>query len=434
MTTKGRTDFYRPPSKAEQEFMYSGKSPGMTFEAFDECVVSWARNKYGERFGKALWRNELLDLDKLDLDDDLDFFRFEEYCNWVYEAVLIDSPKWADSIVGTAKFRTMKFQIEMKGKFRERMFCFIERIVFGEARRQLQKKGAKGMHEMRHNFFVRFGAGQPEALTEREEKYRLGMPNSSGEAFPPLVNMEDKLDELEAEREWLLDMCPKDKVSSYEEGKETFLVRLIIRFLPKEYDAAVKEVRSLVRFRKAGEAGTMSSISNKEDVSRRNYSEDWLPPYDELRTELVGTWKQYEKRRKEQGKHPRAGVPAMPILDGHAQPGPDQKRCYGCGSLGHIRGDPKCTAGSKAVWKGAPEGFKRRKERAALPRGILERERVELTHPSCHATIGGVEMVFVSTRMRVGTAMRVLKGVVRKVQLWRYPIKESNWIRLKNPH
>ena len=112
----------------------------------------------------------------------------------------------------------------------------------------------------------------------------------------------------------------------------------------------------------------MSKISNLEDIiSRINYSEDWLPPYDELRTELISTWKLYEKRRKELGKHPRAGVPAMPILDGHAQPGPDQKRCYGCGGLGHIRGDPKCLAGKKAVRKGAPEGFKRRRESGAKP-------------------------------------------------------------------
>ncbi len=143
MSTKGRNDFYRPPSKTEQEFMYSGKSPGMTFEAFDECVVSWARNKYGEWFGKALWRNELLDPNKLELQDDLDTFKFEEYCNQVYEAILIDSPKWAESVVGTQKFKTLKFQVEMKSKFRERMFSFIERIVFGEARRQLQKKGQR---------------------------------------------------------------------------------------------------------------------------------------------------------------------------------------------------------------------------------------------------------------------------------------------------
>ena len=113
----------------------------------------------------------MLDLDKLNLEDDLDL-------------ILIDSPKWAESLVGTPRFKTLKFQTEMKSKFREMMFCFIERIVFGEARRQLQKKGAKDMHVMRHTFFVRFGAGQPEALKERDEKYRLGMPNSSGKISP----------------------------------------------------------------------------------------------------------------------------------------------------------------------------------------------------------------------------------------------------------
>ncbi len=118
----------------------------------------------------------------------------------------------------------------------------------------------------------------------------------------------------------------------------------------------------MIRFRKAGAAGTMDKISNLEDITRINYSGDWLPPYDELQRELIATWKQYEKRRKEQGKHPRGGVPAMPILDEHAQPGPDQKRCYGCGGLGHVRGDPKCTASNGAIWKGAPEGFIRRME------------------------------------------------------------------------
>ncbi len=101
MSTKGRNDFYRPPSKAEQEFMYSGKLPGMTFKAFDQCVVSWARNKYGERFGKALWRDDKVDLEKLDLEDELDQFTFDAYCNQVYKALQIDSPKWAESLVAT---------------------------------------------------------------------------------------------------------------------------------------------------------------------------------------------------------------------------------------------------------------------------------------------------------------------------------------------
>jgi hypothetical protein len=124
-------------------------------------------------------------LDQLDLSDELDEYVFEEYCNAVYEMLLLDSPKWADSLIGAAKFETVKFQCELRKRFRERMFCFVEKIMFGEARRQLQRMGAGEM---------------------------------------PLL---------------------------------------------------------------------------------RNYSEDWLPPYDKLRAELICTWLLNERRRKEMGKQPR---------------------------------------------------------------------------------------------------------------------------------
>ena len=82
----------------------------------------------------------------------------------------------------------------------------------------------------------------------------------------------------------------KDKQATYEEGKESTFVRITLRFLPKEYDAAVKEVRSLVRFRKDGEAGTISTISNLEDISRMNYSEDlWLLQSTRMRAGIAMT-------------------------------------------------------------------------------------------------------------------------------------------------
>ncbi len=40
--------------------------------------------------------------------------------------------------------------------------------------------------------------------------YLLGMPDSHGVAFPPRVDIEAKLDTLEEEREYLLDMCPSE--------------------------------------------------------------------------------------------------------------------------------------------------------------------------------------------------------------------------------
>ena len=360
---KNRLTVYHPPRKAEQEFLYSGRAPGMTFEQFDECVISWGRAKFGEKYIKGLWRNELLDLNGLNLDDELDKFKMEEHCDLVYNVLLISSPKYADSLVGTAKFEKVKFQLETRARFREKLFCFIETITFGEARRQLQRRGIQLMNTMREHFFQRFGAGQPEILKERETIYLEGMPDSSGLAFPPRVNMEDKLDSLETEREYLIDMCPKDKRDEYEVGKESTLTRIVLRTVPAEYDPAVKSVHDLVKFRKAGEAGAIGQLTNLEDHSRKNYSADWLPPWEELRTELINTWHHFERRRKDAGKSVKKGAtPVLPILNGHDQPGPHQKRCYNCGLTGHIGSDPACKAGPTEVWKGAPASYKKRRQ------------------------------------------------------------------------
>ncbi len=125
------------------------------------------------------------------------------------------------------------------------------------------------MPTMRKIFFDRFGAGQPEVLAERAKVYLLGMPDKDGDVFPPRCNMETKLDKLETEREFLLEMCPnKDKRDTYDTGKECTLVRILLRTLPAEYDAAVKSVRDLTKLRKYGLLGDLTQITNKEDNTR----------------------------------------------------------------------------------------------------------------------------------------------------------------------
>jgi hypothetical protein len=125
------------------------------------------------------------------------------------------------------------------------------------------------------------------------------MPDpKSGEAFPPRCDIEAKLDALEAEREYLIEMCPKDQRKDYEDGKETTLVRIILRHRPKEYDAAVKTVMDLHRFRLYGKGGDVSKITNLEDNSRAIYNTDWLPKYEELRAEMIASY-QLQKRRRE---------------------------------------------------------------------------------------------------------------------------------------
>ncbi len=46
------------------------------------------------------------------------------------------------------------------------------------------------MNTIRDYMFRRFGAGKPDALTERVRLYLLGMPDSNGVPFPPRVDIE----------------------------------------------------------------------------------------------------------------------------------------------------------------------------------------------------------------------------------------------------
>ncbi len=74
--------------------------------------------------------------------------------------------------------------------------------------------------------------------------------------------------------------CPKDQRDTYEDSKESTLVRIILRHRPKEYDSAVKTVMDLHRFRLYGKEGDLSKITNLEDNSRVICNNDWLPNYD----------------------------------------------------------------------------------------------------------------------------------------------------------
>ena len=340
--------------------MYSGKTEGLTFEKFDDLVISWCREKYGDKYAHALWKDELMKIGSLDLTDDLDRYGFETYCEWMFDILSLESPRYAAELWRSDRFWTKKWQLEQRQRQREKLFCHLEKLTYGEAKRQLVKRGVGHMPTMRKFFFDRFGAGQPEVLAERTRVYLLGMPGKDGEVFPPRCNMENKLDKLETEREFLLEMCPKDKRDKYEEGKEHTLVRIVLRNVPAEYDAAVKAVRDMMKLRKFGESGNFKGFTNKEDHTRVNYDTEWLPPYDELRVELVSSWQLQERRRKDLNKsikkHP--GFPTLPILPGHEQPGPHRRNCYSCGLLDHISGDPICNAGPNDVWKGAPAMWK----------------------------------------------------------------------------
>jgi hypothetical protein len=273
---------------SKEDSKFSGKpDKGLAFEEFDKKALFWARKKYGNTYAKQLWENTLPDIRSLDLTEDFDYYQFTEHCKFVNDMLCLDSVKNTDSLYSTAKFWSVKWQLENRQRQYEKVFCFLETICEGEAERQLQAQGVEKTNGMRKHFFERFGSGQPQVLQERVRKYLLGMPDKNGDAFPHRVNMSDKLDSLEEERNYLLRLCPKDKHKDYDEGKETTLVRLILNTLPAEYDNAVHHVRNLMAIREMVKGGDIESITNLDDAVKINYDTSWLPPYKELRVGLI---------------------------------------------------------------------------------------------------------------------------------------------------
>ncbi len=166
----GQIDFYRPPSEAELDLMHTRESPGVASEVFEKCTVSWARNKYGGRFGKEWRGNEALDLDKLDFENDGDLSKFDVYCSEVHKEMFTDSQNWAGSQKGTLEERTLMFEAKLKSVYREWTLCLLQKVVLGKEQRQLRNMGVQGLHDSSSAFLMRFNAGYPEALTKMKSK------------------------------------------------------------------------------------------------------------------------------------------------------------------------------------------------------------------------------------------------------------------------
>ncbi len=98
---------------------FSRRTNGIPFDEFDKKVVLWGRLKFGENFAKALWRNELMSLTDLVLKEDLDSYKFEEYCALVTDDVISnESPKYADSLLKDKRFKTVQWQVSCRLRFR----------------------------------------------------------------------------------------------------------------------------------------------------------------------------------------------------------------------------------------------------------------------------------------------------------------------------
>ena len=175
------------------------------------------------------------------------------------------------------------------------------------------------------------------------------------------INMKDRLNQLESERQWFWDACPPDQRQSYDPASEQRLTRVVMEHIPRAYDEAVERVKTMVNYRKLAAGEIDDDYNHLRRQIDQNFNSDWLPQYIHLRSELIDT---YEKLKK--NKLLTNGQRTAPtMLQNSHQPGLQNIRCYGCGLPGHKRGDDVCKADSKAIHHSAPEAWKRLKRPCA---------------------------------------------------------------------
>jgi hypothetical protein len=197
------------------------------------------------------------------------------------------------------------------------------------------------------------GNARAASMETRQGIFDLAMPPTdakdipTGPAFEERTNLEDKFQELEDEQVALMTICPEKHRDEYKYGKESHLVRVVKKHIHKSYYETLRGVENLHRIRSNG------GLAVREiDIHEHSYTDDHLPPWQELKDALL---EEYHENSKGWGAYAKEqkGVPTMLIQNG-------SERCFGCGKEGHRRGAKECSAGPRDVHHTAPDWVKER--------------------------------------------------------------------------
>jgi len=353
---------------------WSGVSTEMT--SWEKRTARWCRKKWGTQVGNMIWTDTLPDVDTLQYAD------FNQHVTDVWDSINDSNSTQAKELwVMTSGFWSKEWQKKWRVKQYDKLFDKIEGSVTGSAALEVANLGMEKAHKLRHHLMRQFG-GAGEDLQARQEHFEAGMPKSPGmAAFPEGIDIPDKLRQLEAERYELWNLCPAKQRDEYEYGMESTLVKIVLRHLRHtSFQETVKSLLQEIKMKQDMLAAIpkwdpatstfkipddADSKRNTDDWDYRNFHIDWLPSWEALKSKLVSVHKERSfvpaGTRKSGGaqKLPTMFIPVgggkpvmgteVPSTPAMFMPGagttPRQPRCFGCGEVGHRKGDPGCQAG-----------------------------------------------------------------------------------------
>ena len=284
--------------------------PGSDFTGFEKKIARWCRKKFGTDIGDMFWRDELPVL-SLAEPEAIDAAEFEEHCEVVWDSINDSNPSKAKYLYEAASgFWSRRWQMRWRKQQHDRIYDYVDSITEGYASMEVGEIGMGNAKGLRKHLMKQFG-GSGDDVRAREEKFAAGMPRTERE--PPFyhgVNVVNKLRELASERTDLWKMCHVDKRPTYEYGKEITLVKIVVKHLRgSDYEDSLNSLLQETKIQKKiaqtmprmNAAGTRLEVpaENAEELSTddwefRNYSDAWLPSWNQLRSKLVSDFKNKE--------------------------------------------------------------------------------------------------------------------------------------------
>ena len=364
MPKKGETG---DDSDDESSWKWDGSADKL--DEFNKRMARWCRSRWGTQYGNHFWNNTLPNVEEYKEGE------WNDYCSEVWDVINDMNPAKAKGLWDIQSgFYEKSWHHKWRKAQYDRLYDKVEASVTGMAALEVDGLGMNKAPQLKAHLHKQFG-GAGEDIRAREEHFEAGMPDvKGGDAFPSGVQMENKLRTLQAERIALMKLCMKDKRNSYEYGKESKLVKIVLRHLRNtEYRECVDKLLQEVKMRKEFESklpvvntdtgrlelpSGQKTVAISEDWDFRNFSDDWLPGWIELKSKLISHYKERQFGRSSSGtrreSHQTKRLPTMYVPGLGSRP---TVRCFGCGEYGHRRGDDVCKAGPNDWHSSAPKHF-----------------------------------------------------------------------------
>ena len=323
-------------------------------EDFDKKIARWCRRKWGTTIGNMIWEDNLPELETLHGE------AWDDHASEVWSSIEETDTTRAKMLWHIESgFWNKTWHVKWRKQQYDRLYDKVEASVEGMATLEVANLGMENAARLRKHLHRQFG-GAGEDVHARQERFEAGMPKTNGAmAFPANVHMANKLRELEAERVALWKMCPPDKRDKYEYGKEATLVKIVLRHLrSSDYADCVRTLLQEIKVKRellasipvlnavTGQLELPQTLSvkneNTDDWDYRNFHDDWLPTWDSLKSKLISVWK--ERTFSQTSKDGKGATGRLPIMFMPGAGLTPRVRCFGCGEMGHRKGDPGCTA------------------------------------------------------------------------------------------